>query len=190
MAQVAAPLQAVGMGLDAISAYRGGKAARNEAYGQAAELEVNAGQEKAYAQRRAIEKRREARLVQSRALALAAAGGSADDPSVVRIVGDIAGRGEYEAMLELFDGNVAARDMIAQAKALRAGGKEAYRAGRLGATSTAISGFGSMYEKYGDFGRKPPPGTGNYGGPRQGPPTGGICSKSLQRWRVEGLQLA
>lgn len=148
MAAIAAPLQAFGMGLDAISSYRAGKAAKNEAYSQAAEMEVNAGQEKAYAQRRAIEQRRQARLVQSRALALAAAGGAADDPSVVRIIGDIAGRGEYEAMLELFEGNVAARDLLAQAKATRAAGKEAYRAGRLGAAATAISGFGSMYSKY------------------------------------------
>lgn len=152
MAQAAVVLQAVGMGLDAISAYRGGKAAKNEAYSQAAEMEVNAGQEKAYAQRRAIEQRRQARLVQSRALALAAAGGSADDPSVTRILGDIAGAGEYEAMMELFEGDVAARDLKSQAKATRAAGKEAYRAGRLGAAATAISGFSSMYEKYGSGG--------------------------------------
>lgn len=148
MAAIAAPIMAVGMGMDAISSYREGKAAKRDAYSQAAQMEVNAGQEQAYAQRRAIEKRREARLVQSRALALAAAGGAADDPSVVRITGDIAGRGEYEAMLELFDGNVAARDLKLQAKATRASGRAAASAGRMRATSTAISGFGSMYEKY------------------------------------------
>ena len=163
MAAIAAPLQVVGMGMDAISAYRGGKAAKNEAYSQAAEMEVNAGQEKAYAQRRAIEQRRQARLVQSRGLALAAAGGAADDPSVVRILGDIAGKGEYDAMLELFEGDVAARDLKSQAKATRAAGKEAYRAGRLGAASTSISGFSSMYDKYG-------------GGSRSGSNSGGMAT--------------
>jgi hypothetical protein len=149
MAAIAGPLQGAGFGLDAISAYRGGKAARNEADSQAADMKVAAGQEQAYAQRRAIEQRRQARLVKSRALALAAAGGAADDPSVTRVLGDIAGAGEYDAMVELFEGDVAARNLRSQARATKAAGKEAYRAGRLGAVATSISGFGSMYEKYG-----------------------------------------
>src|SRR3990167_1798671 len=65
---------------------------------QAAQLRQAAGQERASSQRSAIEERRRASLIASRALALAGAGGGGvSDPGVANLLADIEGEGAYRA---------------------------------------------------------------------------------------------
>lgn len=83
---------------------------------QAAQARQAAGQERAASQRDAIEERRRARLIKSRALAVAAgSGGGAGDPTIENILGDIGEEGEFRALNELFIGEERARDLETQA---------------------------------------------------------------------------
>lgn len=116
---------------------------------QADQLSAQAGTERATAQRRAMEERRQARLVSSRALSLAAAGGGADDPSVVNNLANIAGEGEYRALTALYEGNDAAASMEADAAARRRGAKSVKTAGLIKAGTTILSTGASLFSRYG-----------------------------------------
>ncbi len=98
---------------DAAAAARENAARRaEEAKFEAEQLRANAGQEVAAGQMGAIEQRRQAVLTQSRAIAVAAAGGgSVADPTIVNILSRNAGDGVYRAALSLYQGNERARLM-------------------------------------------------------------------------------
>ena len=122
-----------------------------------AQQEDQAAQEsRASAQRSAFDKQRQARLLQSKLQARAAAsGGGADDPTILGLAGDIAGRGEYEAFLDLFKGENRARGLEDSAIASRMSGLASRtegdarrRAANLSAAGTIIGGLGSMYRLY------------------------------------------
>jgi hypothetical protein len=132
---------------------------------QAEQLEEAAGQQLASSQRTAEETRRQGRFAASRALAVAAAsGGGASDPTVVKIISDMAGETAYRSMTNLYDGEVAARNSLKQAEAERYGGQIARMDARRAASATrsqadntrsaarvnALTGIGmSLYDKYG-----------------------------------------
>ena len=79
---------------------------------EARQLEQQAGQSIAAAQRDALEERRNANLAASRALALAgASGGGASDPTIVRIVSSLKGEGSYRAGVALYKGEEQARKL-------------------------------------------------------------------------------
>lgn len=85
---------------------------------QAAQARQNAGQEIAASQRDAAEQQRQIRLMNSRALALAAASGAgATDPTIVKIISNNAGEGAYRAALSLYKGEERARAMRMEAAA-------------------------------------------------------------------------
>ena len=129
---------------------------------EARQLDRLAGREKAASQRTAKEERRQSELRESRALAVAAASGAgASDPTVVKILSDLAGEGSYRAALALYEGEERARLTRLQATGkrfeageLRIAGKEAKRAGKLGALSTLFQGGAGLYGKYGIPGTK------------------------------------
>ncbi len=123
---------------------------------QAAQARQNAGQERAVGQRSASEQRRQARLVQSSALARAAASGaSASDPGAEKLLGDIGAEGEFRALNELFIGESRARNLEFQADAKVFEGNQEARAGEIArsasrrtALTTAIGG-GATLARYG-----------------------------------------
>src|SRR3990167_9093005 len=79
---------------------------------QAAAMEQGAGQERAAAQRGAIEQQRQGRLVGSRAQAIAAAsGGGALDPSIVNLMGDLGSEADFPAAPALYTGEDRARSL-------------------------------------------------------------------------------
>jgi hypothetical protein len=87
---------------------------------EAQQLEQQAGQTLAAQQRVAIEERRKAELLASRALAVAgASGGGASDPTVVRLIAGIKGEGSYRASVALYRGEDQARRLRMGAKAKR-----------------------------------------------------------------------
>lgn len=128
---------------------------------EAAQYRQQAGQERASSQRQAIEERRASRIAQSRAVAVAAASGAgASDPTVNKIIGNLAADGEYNALSALFSGEESARGLEMAAKGAEFEGNSwatAYRtransyrsAARSTAIGTAVEGASSFLEKYG-----------------------------------------
>lgn len=144
-----------------------GKQARQIGEWQAAQLKQQAGQERASAQRQAIEERRKATLAVSRARAISAgSGGSATDPTVMKIYGDLASEGESNALTALWEGEESARGLEAQAGASLYEGAAAYqgskykssayrRAGYLQGVGTALAGTSDFYTKYDPLNKHP-----------------------------------
>lgn len=117
---------------------------------------AQAKEEFALSQRSAMEEERQARLLASRALAVAAAGGgSVGDPTVANLIADISGEGAYRAGLELYKGRTKARATRQQA-ALDAFTEEqqAISERSVGISALAQSGA-SIYERYWGKGKKP-----------------------------------
>jgi hypothetical protein len=82
---------------------------RDQSKFQASQYKTKAGREQASAQREFLERRRQQRLSESRAVAVAgASGGGVGDPTVLNIIGDIAGEGDFAAQTALFEGDSAA----------------------------------------------------------------------------------
>lgn len=168
--------------LSAVGQYSQGRAARR--YGEqvqaakafeAAQMEQNAGQEIAASQRQAIEQRRRASLVASRAMAVSAASGAgASDPTIENIISDIAGEGAYRSGIALYQGEERARQLrMGASGALFEGeqaaqyGRQQGRAANIGAFASLASAGGSLYAKYG------------MGGPKTNPQAGSLDSYEL-----------
>lgn len=146
----------------AAAAKAGGKDANRVAKWEAAQLERNAGQERAAAQRQAIEENRQGRLAMSRARALAGSSGAGvTDPTVTNILADLAAQGETNALTALWEGEESARNMEFQAAGRRYEGGQAKaagdytakatrRAGYLDAVGSVLDGGSDFYTKYGD----------------------------------------
>lgn len=99
---------------------------------EADQLEYQAGQEIASSQRAALEERRKARILESRAIAVAAAsGGAVDDPTIQDILADIQEQGEYRALTVLFEGKTRSFGLELQAEAREFEAKQARRAGEI-----------------------------------------------------------
>lgn len=158
MAQLATIATIVSIGgsvLSGLGQMQAGKAANVNAKFQAAQMEQQAGQEKATSQRVAIEERRRAAIAGSNAQAAAASsGGGATDPTVLNIMGGLAGQGEYNALTALFEGEEKARGLNLQATSTRMQGKQAKKAGMISGFSTIIGGSGNaLMAKYAPTGR-------------------------------------
>lgn len=159
------------------------KAAKREAEAQAVAYEFEAKQADAAgvqvvaaSQRTALEERRRADLVASRALAVAAAsGGGTTDPTIVRIISNVKGEGAYRASVALYEGEQQERDLKIAAAMSRLHGASGLERGvnlanaySIRAAGTAFSGGASIYSKYGQGGPKGTKGSGdaaiiNYG---------------------------
>lgn len=157
MAQAILPAMMVaGAAVSAGGTILGAKSEAKELRREAAQLEANAGQERAASQRTAIEERRQGRLAASRALAIAAAsGGGADDPTVVNAIADLEGDGEYRALTALYEGNVAGDDLERQAQARRREAKGVKRAGLIKGIGTILGAGATLYDRYGGGGSTP-----------------------------------
>jgi hypothetical protein len=159
-----AALTLFGSAMSASGSYAAGSAARRAgerqkaaADFQAAQLDQNANTSIAVSQRKAQETMRQTKLVQSRALAVAAAsGGGASDPTIVRIIGRIAAEGAYREALDLYEGEDRARQMRLAAEGKRYEGDIAMESGaakesayQTSGTASLFAGAGSLFSKYG-----------------------------------------
>jgi hypothetical protein len=137
-----------------------GASAKQAAESEASQLESIAGQTRAASQREMANRRRAARYAQSRAQALAAASGAgASDPSVVDLISDLEGEGEYGALAAMFEGEDRARGLEFGATLSRKQGQAAMSSSALKAGSTLLSGGSSWYDKYGGQGAPGNPGS-------------------------------
>lgn len=168
-------LNAVGTGIDFAGKLKSaegtkatGEMARKSGEFTAAQLRINAGQAKASAQRSAYYVGRDAKYLESAALAAAAAGGGgASDPTVVNTIAQIAAEGAYRQQAALYEGEERGRSMEMQAEAAEFEGglreqqaESSASAQMFGAGTTLLKGFAtgaSLYTKYGNGG----PGKGN-----------------------------
>ncbi len=121
--------------------WKEGNEAKAAANFRASQLEQQAGQSRAAAQREAIEKRRQANLAGSRLQALA--GGDA-----VELAVGIAGEGEYRALSSLYEGENRAVGLEQAAEAERYSGSQRQRSARFGAITGALGKGATMYDKY------------------------------------------
>lgn len=147
-----AELALIGTLVSAAGTVASGVAANNAAKSEAFQLEARGKEEFAAGQRDALQKRREAMLVNSRTQALAAAsGGGADSPTIVRLMAGTAGEGEYNAQSVMYGAKSRQLGNNAQAKAARASGRASLLGSVIGAAGTAFGGMGK-YGAGGGFG--------------------------------------
>lgn len=168
MLDVAQWTQLVGTGMDVYGNLDAGRGAASEGARRKVEAQFAKQQSDedaiavfASAQRNAFEENRKADLVQSRALAVAAAsGGSASDPSIVNMISQIHGEGVYRAGIALYEGEAKARKLRVQGEAYALEGdnaavaglnrQQAYRVKAIGSTAKGVASLYSRYGKSGD----------------------------------------
>jgi hypothetical protein len=126
-----------------------------------AKQEERVGQEqRAAAQRQALDEKEKEKYVQSHLQATAAAsGGGADDPTIVKLSSDIAQRGEYNALSKMWSGESQAVGMENQAKLDRYSGyvratalADQAAATRTKADATILGGIGGLFGAGAKFG--------------------------------------
>jgi hypothetical protein len=153
-------ISAAGQMQAADAAEKQGEAQQTALAYQANQNRIQAGQERAAAQRDMIAERRNERLVQSALIARAAASGAgASDPTIETLAGGIAAEGEYRALAALYQGETAAQALESSASArdfeasqARLAGRRAASSYRYGAFGTVLSSAGSLYDRYGGGG--------------------------------------
>ena len=124
---------------------------------EAQQLRINAGQQIAAGQAAAFEQERQARLVASRQIAVAAASGAgASDPTVNTMIARTAKEGSYRAAVALYQGEDAARQMRMaaagkdyEAQAGIDAGETQADAYKLLGRSQLLAGGSSLFAKYG-----------------------------------------
>lgn len=169
MAQIAMAAAAAGTVLSMIGQIQAGNAANKAAKLEADQMDVNAGQQRAVAQRQAINDRHAGRLAESSLQARAAAsGGGASDPTVVGLAENIDAQSEYNALTSLYSGEEKARGLEGEAEMRRYEGRQAKKAATIGAISSVLSSAGSMGMKYGGSGPNYNTSTGSMGAPTTG----------------------
>ena len=154
-------MSAIGSMVSAGTAKRVGSAQRTASYFTAAQQEDAANNVIGAGQRQAMGEELKAKLLASRAIALAAAqGGDVGSPGVTNLIADIAGRGAYNAGVALYDAEDKARLLRMGASASRyegdiaeAGGKSKAAAYLFGGAGN-LAGAASLFGKYGRGGPK------------------------------------
>lgn len=150
LATASAALTGTGAVVGAAGQLMAGASAKASADYRAEQLDMAATESRAASQRQVFERRRQAKLTLSSLQARAAAdGGDASNPGIIRLGGDIAARGEYQALSELYLGENRARGLTDEATASRISGSAARTGSYFSAAGTLASGFGSMLGTYG-----------------------------------------
>ena len=157
-------MSAVGNMVSAGSSIRAGSAQRKASYFTAQQQEDAANNVTGAGQRSALNETLKAKLLASRAIAVAAAqGGDVGSPGVTNIIADIAGRGAYNAGVALYDAEDKARMLRMGASASRSEGDLAESGGYSKAGAYLLHGAGnlagaaSLFQKYGRGGPKKEP---------------------------------
>lgn len=123
---------------------------KNQLELQAREREEDAKAAEAESQREALNERKKAKNLMSRARAVAGASGAGvSDPTVNDILTDIDTQGEANYLNALYSGSTVARGLRSGAATARRTGQAAQTAGYIKGASTALGGATSWYEKYG-----------------------------------------
>lgn len=155
-----AALGLIGSIIGAVGTIMTGQAQAQMMEYQARQLEVKAAEERAAAQREAIEQGKETEYVISRQRAVAGVSGlGVLDDTVLQLVSDTAGAGKYRQLMTQYGGLSRAEGLRAEAAGKRMSGRAALIGSYFGAAGQAFSGFGtimgsgtSLFGKYGGAG--------------------------------------
>jgi pyruvate/2-oxoglutarate dehydrogenase complex dihydrolipoamide acyltransferase (E2) component len=112
----------------------------------AQQADINAVQAVAASQRSALEVERQGKLLQSRALALAAASGGGTGGSVVDVIARLSGETALRKATALYDGEEKARVMRMQAQAQRFEGAAAEETGQAQQGAYQTAAIGSLFK--------------------------------------------
>ena len=131
-------------GLGAVGTLYSGLQAKAGAQAEARQLKAKGDEEQAIGQRRAMQARREKDLARSRIQAVAAAsGGGADDASITNLMQGVEQQGNYNSMLELYQGSTGRNKAYASAATRRVEGRSALTGSIIGAAGGAA---GNLYK--------------------------------------------
>ncbi len=148
IAPSASTLGLLGTGLGAVGSIYSGQQAQAGAGFKARQLKARGDEERAIGQRRAMQAQREKDLALSRVRAVSAAsGGGVDDDSITNLMAGTEQQGNYNAMVELYQGNSARNKAYAGAAIRRQQGSSALAGSLLRAGAGAGSGLYSIYRK-------------------------------------------
>lgn len=118
----------------------------------AGQVNEAATEEEAKSQIKAKQVRRDSALLQSRIIALAAANGGVNQKSVIENLQKVQERGEYNSLMELYNGSSSAYELRRKADQLkmeaigtRFEGKQARKAGNMAAVGSILQTAGQMY---------------------------------------------
>lgn len=149
MTIVSVGMSAIGTLAGASAQQAAGEAANAAAQSKALQMEQQATQARASSQRQMLEKRRQTDLTQSTLQSRAAASGAgAQDDTVLKLGEDIGGRGEQQALMDLYNGENTARGLEDSAKATRVSGQAAQAGANMQAFGTLASGLGTGFGKF------------------------------------------
>ena len=150
MVAVLPQLKTVATILTAVGAVKQGRAMDKIGKAKASQLRTKAGQERAVGQHKAINRRRETDLAESRTLALAAASGAgASDPTIMNLIANLAGEGERNYQAAMYEGEEKARGLEYQADVSIYEGQVAKQKGYLTAGAAILSSASdSLHDKY------------------------------------------
>jgi len=132
--------------------------------GNATRAEYAAGQAKAASQRKAAEESRQNRLLQSKQIAIAAAGGaSTSEKNIADIIANTAVEGRLASSIALYEGDLRSDALLNEAIGLRNKaavtryeGKQARKAGNIGAFSSILQTGAQASSFYGKYGKTAP----------------------------------
>lgn len=129
-------------GVSALLSLNEGAQVRKQKMQEANALEDAAGRKMAATTAQMEEDARLKAHMESRAIAVAAAGGGGvDDPTVVNLIGDLNAEGEYRILSSLYVGQSEATGLREQAYAARREGNAALNAGYVKGLTTVMSHF-------------------------------------------------
>jgi hypothetical protein len=153
MAQLASMNPYAALAMTVVSAYTQaemGKAAAANARVQAIQQERDANQVQVASQHEAALRRRQVKLLTSRARAVTGASGAGvTDPTVNKLVTEIEAAGEADALTALWEGDYTARALRLGATSKLTEARVLKAAGYASSATTALAGGLSFYEKYG-----------------------------------------
>jgi hypothetical protein len=153
MAFLAAAAPYIGLAATGVSAYsqaEAGKAQAAQIKLQGIQDDRDANAALAEAQGQAANERRRAKILRSRALALAGASGtSVDSPSIVDALDSIEEEGEIRALNSLYEGNYLAAGLRSGAGARGRMASSTRNAGNMNALATGFEGVTTFAGRYG-----------------------------------------
>lgn len=143
---------AVGGGIKAAGTLASGEAAKDAGELRAGQLRQNASQAIASGQRQMFDTQDRTKQAISTSTARAAASGvAADVGSPLENTGELAQRGGYQALMDMFNGESAASGLRNQASVAEWEGRAKRKASYLAAGADVASTLGSMTSTYGKF---------------------------------------
>lgn len=138
-----------GTALKFVGRRKAAKEAKRSAYALAAQMRKRAGASRAEGQYASEEERRQAKLVQSRALAVSAASGAGvSNPTVTNILGDIDAEGDYRALIRRYSSETEAAGLEEQAIETIRQGRAAAKIQNIMAAATLFTDVPDLWKKY------------------------------------------